>query len=269
MSIQRIIQESITGNPLEMKEALAEELRARVAEALAAKMEEVEQVDEISKDTVRSYVDKSFRQANTLLKHSLSDQPKSVEKASKAAFKRRQSGIKAAGRRLGSDEMQAIHKNAMEEVELDEAGAVVTHKWYSVKHWKDGSAHHDNLDDHLRGHEYKHAALGNTSRNRPDHHIGIPVKAKAAIAYMDKHAKPVNEEAEQIDEISKETLGSYIKKAAPSAVAKYTQADRLNRRAFDADNKEADKYFDASDRAYKKHKNRLAGIEKATDRLTK
>lgn len=82
--------------------------------------EEVEQIDEISKDTVRSYADRSFRQANTLLKHSLADQPKSVEKASKDAFKRRQFGIKAAGRRLGSDEMKAIHKNAMEEVELGE-----------------------------------------------------------------------------------------------------------------------------------------------------
>jgi hypothetical protein len=119
MSIQKIIQESIAGNPLEMKEALAEELRNRVAEALAAKMEEAEQIDE--------------------------------------------------------------------------ADAVVTHKWYSVKHWKDGSDHFDNLDDHLHGHDYKHAALGNTSRNRPDHHIGIPVKAKSAIAYMEKHAKPVNE----------------------------------------------------------------------------
>lgn len=42
MSIQKIIQESINGNPLEMKEALQEELRARVAEAIAAKMEEVD-----------------------------------------------------------------------------------------------------------------------------------------------------------------------------------------------------------------------------------
>ena len=38
MSIQKVIQESIAGNPLEMKEALAEELRNRVAEAIAAKI---------------------------------------------------------------------------------------------------------------------------------------------------------------------------------------------------------------------------------------
>ena len=94
---------------------------------------------------------------------------------------------------------KAIGKVKEEVEELDEA-AVVTHKWYSMKNWKDGSDHFDNLDDHLRGHTPKHAATGNTSRSRPDHHIGIPVKAKSAISYMDKHAKPVNEEAEELDE---------------------------------------------------------------------
>ena len=85
-------------------------------------MEEVEQIDEISKDTLRSYAAKSYNQANTLVKQSLSDQPKSVQKASTAAFKRRSGGIKAAGRRLGSDEMNKIHADVVrEEVEeLDE-----------------------------------------------------------------------------------------------------------------------------------------------------
>jgi hypothetical protein len=43
MSIQKIIQESINGNPLEMKEAIQEELRARVAETIAAKMSDDEE----------------------------------------------------------------------------------------------------------------------------------------------------------------------------------------------------------------------------------
>ncbi len=99
--------------------------------------------------------------------------------------------------------------------DLDEADAVVTHKWYSVKNWKDGSDHFDNLDDHLGGHGYKHAALGNTARNRPDHHIGIPVKAKNAIAYMDKHAKPITEEAEQIDEAPGKRVSSAYRMTVP------------------------------------------------------
>lgn len=59
MSTQRIIQESINKNPLGLKEALEEELRARVAEAISAKMEEVEEIEEITKTAIKrpeSYV---------------------------------------------------------------------------------------------------------------------------------------------------------------------------------------------------------------------
>lgn len=93
MSIQKIIQESINGNPLEMKEALSEELRNRIRLALESKMkdddeddeededrmfmgaagkpyndedddedmkkEEVEQIDELKKSTLASYVSKA------------------------------------------------------------------------------------------------------------------------------------------------------------------------------------------------------------------
>lgn len=87
----------------------------------ASVYEEVEQIDELSPNTLKSYAAKSYNQANALVKQSLSDQPKSVQKASTAAFKRRSAGIKAAGRRLGSDEMKKIHSDVVrEEVDLDE-----------------------------------------------------------------------------------------------------------------------------------------------------
>ena len=47
MSIQKIIQESINKNPLEMKEAIAEELRVRVGLALEAKMKDDEEEDDM------------------------------------------------------------------------------------------------------------------------------------------------------------------------------------------------------------------------------
>lgn len=69
MSVQKIIQESINENPLEMKEALVEELKLRVAAALEAKMnedldvsedlDEAEELDELSKNTLGSYVKKA------------------------------------------------------------------------------------------------------------------------------------------------------------------------------------------------------------------
>lgn len=51
MSVQKIIQESINGNPLEMKEALEAELRSRVALALEAKMKDEEEDEEDSSDS--------------------------------------------------------------------------------------------------------------------------------------------------------------------------------------------------------------------------
>jgi hypothetical protein len=52
MSIQKIIQEAVNKNPLSLKEALEEELRSRVAAAVATKMEEV-QLDEITKTALK------------------------------------------------------------------------------------------------------------------------------------------------------------------------------------------------------------------------
>ena len=92
---------------------------------------------------------------------------------------------------IGDAKRKGIFK---ESVELDEA--TVTHKFYSIKHWKNGDSRFDKLDDLLGDMEYKHSALGNIAKNRPDHHIGIPTKATAAIKFMNKHAKSVNESIE-------------------------------------------------------------------------
>jgi len=93
--------------------------------------EEAEQLDELSPNTLRSYAAKSYNQANTLAKQSLSDQPKSVQKASAAAFKRRSAGIKATARRLGSDEMKKIHKDVVGESaeQLDELSPNTLHSY--------------------------------------------------------------------------------------------------------------------------------------------
>jgi 5'-3' exonuclease len=50
MPVQKIIQESLNRNPLEMKEALVEELRARVAAALESKINESKDEDDEDED---------------------------------------------------------------------------------------------------------------------------------------------------------------------------------------------------------------------------
>lgn len=60
--VKQIIKEAMDQNPLGLKEAVAEELRARVAEAISAKMEEVaeskEDLSQHSTESLKSYVKK-------------------------------------------------------------------------------------------------------------------------------------------------------------------------------------------------------------------
>jgi len=78
------------------------------------------------------------------------------------------------------------------------------------------------------------------------------------------------EEVKQVDEISKKTLGSYIKKAGPDAVKQTAQAKRHSD-AGDMADKDRDmyKHYGKSQRAMDKAKNRTKGINKAVDKLTR
>lgn len=88
--------------------------------------------------------------------------------------------------------------------------------------------------------------------------------AAKRLAYKGK-----NEEVDQIDELKKSTLGSYIKKAGPDREKQKAMAARHDAAGMDAD-KDADmyKHYAKSQRAMDKAKNRKKGIEKAVDRLT-
>lgn len=222
--------------------------------------EEAEQIDELNKSTLASYIKKASQRVAHKSNHAGEIEGRGDQNITPAA----RSTLKKLNRKTVNSLKgisRATNRIVKEEAEqIDEADAVVTHKWYSVKHWKDGSHHFDHLDDHLGDHEYKHAALGNTARNRPDHHIGIPVKAKSAIAYMDKHAKSVNESVEQIDEISKSKLGDYVK-AATRDVAR---SAANSARDYTASNLKKDHTAKAL-KSWRREKS----IDKAVDRLTK
>jgi hypothetical protein len=91
--------------------------------------------------------------------------------------------------------------------------------------------------------------------------------------------KKVNEAAEQVDELSKATMGSYIKKAshdvATKSAATGRYADRANTvkdqmKKGDYSNYQQGKKDDATaDKMFGKSWKRRAGIAKATDKLTK
>jgi hypothetical protein len=92
-------------------------------------------------------------------------------------------------------------------------------------------------------------------------------EAKAtARAHLQKQGYTIHEETEQIDELKKSTLGSYVKKASNSASMRaYNAGGESARFAGEPISKRPDSY--GADR--KVAVKRLKGIDKATDRLTK
>jgi hypothetical protein len=197
----------------------------------ASEFKESTQLDELSPNTLHRYIKKAAPDVAARTMSAVSPNQSAETKKHASKLGKRISGITSASGRLA------------DKANMHEASDVTMKQLQ--KKFNDGT--HEAMNDPKPGY---HVELRNTKTGKRTTHY-------------------VKEEAEQIDEISKKTLGSYIKKASQSAVERRAVADRLNRRAFDVDNKDSERYFDASDRAYKKHKNRLAGIAKASDRLTK
>jgi len=207
MTIQKIIQESINGNPLEMKEALQEELRDRIRLALEAKMdedmsEEVEELDESEKKIAA-------------LEKKLKDHQNRLELA------RERRRMKGGSRGVqGSAEGNIYRK-------MDD----ISRQIHSLKH-------------------------------------------------------PVKEEVEELDELKKSTLASYVRKAADSMGNAAHSLGKKSERSDEVDRMTnrhmPDKYnvrdnmkkaLDADEKSQRKDREvigkRMYGIKQATSRLSK
>jgi hypothetical protein len=116
-------------------------------------------------------------------------------------------------------------------------------------------------------------ATGQKQQDRKnfDTNTGAALKPNSTISGIRaKMQNKVQEESEQIDELSKSTLGSYIKKAAAdSTISRKIGADFENR----ANSKRSPAMKDASTALSDKFKSdsrkRKANVDKAVDRLTK
>lgn len=128
--------------------------------------------------------------------------------------------------------------------------------------------------DSVNGKYVHKAKPGNYGGSAKDKHVVDTLSGPKKSELKDiEDKKKVKEEVEQIDEISKKTLGSYIKKASTDVGHKVATAVHGGQAAKDLDkagHKEwGDKEYDRSNANYKKAKDRVSGIAKATDRLTK
>jgi hypothetical protein len=206
------------------------------------KKEEVEELDEISRDTARSYISKASAHKTT------GETPK----------KDRSSGVELAGKKAygigGKPKVMAT-----EEVEeLDELSIDKLKDYHS----KAGAERDRDIEkERLSGKRASGKDLDRQASRIRGLNTAANKIAKKQISAIEKdradRAKKSmkNEEIENLDELSKKTLGSYIKKATGDAMTKSFKAGDVR-----------DK--DSTDNRLKAM-GRQMGIAKATNKLTK
>jgi hypothetical protein len=124
MSIKQIIQESINKNPVGLKEALEEELRSRVAAALEEMVnKEVEEDLDLSDYTTEELEDfmmsEDFEQLDEISKKTLASY------VSKAADNAASHGIKYGEKRAHSDEMDRMMNRHMSYSDKDKVRQIM------------------------------------------------------------------------------------------------------------------------------------------------
>jgi hypothetical protein len=192
--------------------------------------EEAEELDELSKKTLTSYVKKAAGDA--------------VTKAYRAGDVRdKDSGknyMKALGRQIGIS--TATNKLTKEEAEeLDEIS---------------GAARAVMAISTARRLDRRADSRASADNKKPESGVIKPSPKKNTGYSPMSRPRFTNEEAEQIDELDKKTLGSYIKKASTNQIGNTAKVL-------------AGKNDPETERARKRMGQRMSGIAKATDKLTK
>ena len=224
----------------------------------SAVCEEIEPIEELSKGTLASYVPKAAKSArihgqisseyksasDRARKSSMKDSLERLSKKYKNKAWKRDDGIKRAVDKLAKEEVEQID-------ELSK-GTLASYAKAST------------FDAAKQGNEI--AKLGNnlsalSKVNGPMYKLNKRLAGHGKA--VDKLAK---EEVEQIDEISKNTLGSYVKKAS-SDIADRQERIRAGSKPYPGES-QADYQKDMS-KALALQSKRKAGMDKAVDKLTK
>jgi hypothetical protein len=223
----------------------------------SAVCEEVEQIDELSKSTLVSYA-----------KGATMDAAKKGNEVAKlgnnlAALAHPLSPLHKLNKRLAGHG-KAVDKLAKEEVEqIDELskGTLASYIAKAAKNIKTKT---------LLRKDFEHNADTKSTKN-PEVHRKIAGEfkdeAEKRLGNINKAAtKMAKEEVEQIDELSKKTLGSYVKGAAKD-IADRQERIRAGSKPYPGES-QADYQKDMS-KALALQSKRKAGMDKAVDKLTK
>ena len=224
--------------------------------------EEVEQIDEISRDLARSYIRKATadnreRKSDVMKPFPLKDMEKNVSQFKK--MKSREKGIETAGKKAYGIGGKA-KVNATESVEqLDELSPNTLHA-YIKKAVPDVAG------------RTMSAVSPNQSPETKKHASKLGKRIAGITGASGRLADKANmaEEVAQIDELKKSTLGSYIRRAAvdtyhrgQDAEMHSTSRGKAKTYAF------AQRHGELENKARRKASNRVTGIERATKQLQK
>jgi hypothetical protein len=203
--------------------------------------EEVEQIDELSKDTLASYAIKAHRKGDMAARMSKSGADKDM---ANYANKRYQ-GVQTAIKKLAVKENVEDISEAKEESPIAGTRKVSSHPGKDGHHaevrynkdWEEYSVHHFNNGKHMGEKPVSYHGGGKEGKSDAIETAEYTVKNFRVVGGKLK----MNEEVEQIDEVSKDTLVSYIRKAVPSAIKNSASAKAQGDLAKTNRDKSADK----------------------------
>ena len=260
---------------VQSKITLAEDYISTASNYMQGEMNE-EQIDEISKKTLGSYVKKA----------SGAEQPKNVMSPknvplTKIAAYQGDSETGHFGKRFNQhtyDKAERLRKNretgikravdklTKEEVEITEASVADVAK---TAHLHVRAGKHDSIHTAIQSAVNTHfpsSVHSSVTRKK------VAAQALSRIQSMN-NSKMTKEETENLDELSKKTLGSYVKKAShdvatrAAATSRYGEREEVARKSGDYDS--ARKNSKIADKAFNKGWKRRANMAKAVDKLTK
>ena len=253
MSVKTIIQEAINKSPVALKEALEEELRARVALALEAKMKDEDEDDEDDEDEDDDSDEdeddekcESVEELEAFMESEEYEQLDELDKKTLASYVKKASAD--AAMKSGKAEYEAGRAHdATYGGESPDHGTASRWRARSDKSSKTAS-------NRLKGVSRATDRLAKESFDLSDFTV------EELEAFME------SEEYEQIDEISKNTLVSYIKKADRSANKSFSNAIKQQSIANRTGSESADKKRAQHSKDFDK---RATGIDRAKARLSK
>lgn len=251
--------------------------------------ESVEQLDELSKDVLKSYIKKAFVSADALTgdekifrrlhAQTYDGKYKKLQNRAASKFDKRMKGIDQADKKLYSESNAFTTK--IQESENNKFHIASIHI-NQLK--KSGFSHEKNQDGNIIEHFLIHPELGSYHiRELPSGHLGSvkfygkgsynEFKGISGEQLNDHISKKIQKESvEELDELSKEVLTSYIDKAKKAQTDHRKLSDELYQKGLEggfSDIKDRTKTFKNSLIHSVKGRNKYQGIIKAAEKLNK